>query len=211
MLIVMLPCSSWTEDLFEGRGWEGVESAHDGFGGYKEEGACLANVDLAKCSHCFCPAPLPWAETVATQEQCCSCGLSHIHPCVSAPTSLSAQPVIATLPPSHHSLGGEQSGFLSKLHVLFQPHTSLGATNSPSKRRGVKSFGFYLFLLQGTKVRLVCLSLRLVAVWRTLSSTVCFNIPDSQCLECSLCKLICRKYTWVYCRAKIVNGICKVA
>lgn len=145
------------------------------------------------------------------RSDCCSCGLSHIHPCVSAPTSLSAQPVIATLPPSHHSLGGEQSGFLSKLHVLSQPHTSLGATNSPSKRRGVKSFGFYLFLLQGTKVRLVCLSLRLVAVWRTLSSTVCFNTPDSQCLECSLCKLICRKYTWVYCRAKIVNGICKVA
>lgn len=39
--------------------------------------------------------------------------------------------------------------------------------------------------------------LRLVAERRTLSSTVCFNTPESQCLECSLCKLICRKYTWV--------------
>ena len=44
------------EDLFEGRGWEGVKSAHDGFGGYREEDACLADVDLAKCNLCFCLA-----------------------------------------------------------------------------------------------------------------------------------------------------------
>jgi hypothetical protein len=65
------------EDLFEGRGWEGVKSAHDGFGGYREEDACLADVDLAKCNLCFCLAPLPWAEAVATQELCCSVA-SHI-------------------------------------------------------------------------------------------------------------------------------------
>lgn len=62
LLIDMLSCSSWIEDLFEGREWEGMKSSSDGFGGYREEGACLANVDLAKCSHCFCLVSPPWAE-----------------------------------------------------------------------------------------------------------------------------------------------------
>lgn len=63
---------------------------------------------------------------------------------------------------THHSLGGDWSGFLSKPHALSQPHTSLGGTDSPSKQMGVKSFGFYFLLLRrmpGLKVRLVCMSL----------------------------------------------------
>lgn len=51
----------------KGEDGKGGKSAHDGFGGYKKEGACLANVDLAKCSHCFCLGPLPRAEEVITQ------------------------------------------------------------------------------------------------------------------------------------------------
>lgn len=69
-LLLDMSCSSWIEDLFEGRRWEGVKSAHDGFRGYREEGACLANLDLAKYSLCFCLAPLPWAKAVATQLCC---------------------------------------------------------------------------------------------------------------------------------------------
>lgn len=71
-------------------------------------------------------------------------------------------PAPAPAPAPHHSPGGNWSGFLSEPHALSQPHTSLGATNSPSKQTGVKSFGFYFLLLRrmpGPKVRLVCMSL----------------------------------------------------
>lgn len=44
----MLFFPSWTGDLFEGRGWEEVMSTHHVFGGHREEGACLVNMDLAK-------------------------------------------------------------------------------------------------------------------------------------------------------------------
>lgn len=66
----------------KGEDGKGGKSAHDRFEGYREDGACLANVDLAKCSRCFCLVPLPWVEEVTTQELCCSCGLPHIHPSV---------------------------------------------------------------------------------------------------------------------------------
>lgn len=75
-------CSSWNGGLFEGRRWKEAKSAHDGLGGHMEEGAWLANVDLAKCSYHHCPMVLPRAEAEAAQELSCSCGLPHSHPYV---------------------------------------------------------------------------------------------------------------------------------
>lgn len=53
----VLFCSSWTGDLIERRRRKGVKSAHGRLGGDMEEGACPANKDLAKCSHCLSCGP----------------------------------------------------------------------------------------------------------------------------------------------------------
>lgn len=95
-----------------------------------------------------------------------SCGLLHFHPCVSAPTSLSAQPFIATPPPAHHSLGGYLRGC-----SLSTPYC-LRAIDSPSKRReGVKSFGF---IVSSSKA---CLPLR--SGWFACPSKVSSSVADT--------------------------------
>lgn len=103
-------------DLIERRRQKGVKSAHGQPGGDMEEGACPANKDLAKCSHCVCTVSLLWARG-------CSCGLPHLHPSTlsfcSSYLTVSIPFTSAQSTPS--SLGANQSGFLTKPLVLTLP------------------------------------------------------------------------------------------
>lgn len=87
---VLFCCSSWTGGLFEGRGLEEVMSVPDGFGGHRGRVPVLQTWTWQSVAIAFVLWP-PWAEAVATQELCWSCGLPHIHlSALSAPTSLLA-------------------------------------------------------------------------------------------------------------------------
>lgn len=110
--------------MIEKRRQKGVKSAHGRLGGEMEEGACPANKDLAKCSHCVCTVPFPWAEAVAAQELCCSCGLPHLHPSALSFRSSYLTSALPSHPLSPLSAAWEQTrvGFSPSPLFSHSPH-----------------------------------------------------------------------------------------